>query len=555
MSQDPQLTMPVDGDEDEEPETADLPVGWATAVLPDLIAPDGVLTDGDWVESKDQDPDGDVRLTQLADVGDGVFRDRSARFLTSSKAAELRCTYLKPGDVMVARMPDPLGRSCVFPGSPMPCVTVVDVCVVRPGTEEIQPRWLTSFINSPQFRIDVAALQSGSTRKRISKKNLSTISFPVPPSAEQARIADATDSYLSRLDDVVATLERVQRNLKRYRASVLKAAVEGRLVPTEAELARKEGRDYEPADVLLQRILEERKARSIEEAAEKARARAEKKAKKAGKPWSDADDKAALAKGRKAAAKKYEEPEPPDPSELPPLPEGWCWAALPALGELNRGKSRHRPRNDPRLYDGPYPFIQTGDVRAADGFIGEHSQTYSEAGLAQSRLWPAGTLCITIAANIAETGILKFDSCFPDSVVGLLIPDAAVTQFVELFMRTARGELERFAPATAQKNINLKTLSTVAVPVPPRAELVRIVAEIERLLSVGAACEESARLDARRAERLRQSILKWAFEGRLVDQDPVDEPASVLLERIAAEREKAEANNGKKKRRRRARKK
>src|SRR5882724_5654232 len=97
-----------------------LPEGWAEAELTEAIGPGGVFVDGDWVESKDQDPAGDVRLIQLADIGDGEYRNRSARFLTSAKAAELGCTYLDPGDVLVARMPEPLGRACIFPGDRKP---------------------------------------------------------------------------------------------------------------------------------------------------------------------------------------------------------------------------------------------------------------------------------------------------------------------------------------------------------------------------------------------------------------------------------------------------
>src|SRR3954471_20871970 len=107
--------------------------------LADLVS-DGLFVDGDWVESKDQDPNGDVRLIQLADVGDGTFRDRSNRFLTSNKARHLNCTSLVAGDVLVARMPDPLGRAAIFPGSNRPCVTVVDVCIVRSGKQGVHHR-------------------------------------------------------------------------------------------------------------------------------------------------------------------------------------------------------------------------------------------------------------------------------------------------------------------------------------------------------------------------------------------------------------------------------
>jgi len=134
-----------------------LPEGWVRAELSDLVGRDGFIVDGDWVESRDQDPNGEVRLTQLADVGDGCFRDRSARFLTRSKAVELRCTYLAPGDVLIARMPDPLGRACVFPQMQRPCVSVVDVCIVRTGVNGVDPRWLMFAMNAPATRRSIEA--------------------------------------------------------------------------------------------------------------------------------------------------------------------------------------------------------------------------------------------------------------------------------------------------------------------------------------------------------------------------------------------------------------
>jgi hypothetical protein len=179
---------------------------WARATLPELTQ-DGLFRDGDWVETKDQDPSGDVRLIQLADVGDGRFLDRSNRFLTSEKTVQLRGTYLQPGDVLVARMPDPLGRACLYPGGRMPAITAVDVCIVRPPRGGVLNRWLMWTLNSPQFRRAVAQMQSGSTRKRISRKNLGTISVPVPPADLQMRIADEVERQLS----IVDSLDRAAR--------------------------------------------------------------------------------------------------------------------------------------------------------------------------------------------------------------------------------------------------------------------------------------------------------------------------------------------------------
>jgi type I restriction enzyme S subunit len=198
-----------------------LPPGWRRAPLADLVGDDGVFTDGDWVESKDQDPDGDVRLIQLADVGDGKYRDRSARFLTRKKAEQLRCTFLKAGDVLVARMPDPLGRACIFPGDKKPSVTVVDVCVVRPKGGAVTTKWLCHALNSPQVRVRVAGHQAGTTRKRISRSKLGTVDLNVPPLADQERLVAEIEKQFTRLDAGVEALKRLRAHLRRYRAAVL----------------------------------------------------------------------------------------------------------------------------------------------------------------------------------------------------------------------------------------------------------------------------------------------------------------------------------------------
>jgi type I restriction enzyme, S subunit len=338
----------------------------------------------------------------------------------------------------------------------------------------------------------------------ISSKTLAdTVPLVIAPSLEQIRIVEEIEKQFTRLDAAVGALKRVQANLKRYRAAVLKAACEGRLVPTEAELARRENRSYEPASVLLERILAERRIGS--------------KAPRIPKIPSAVSE--------------------PVIDRLPGIPEGWRWVTLPQLGELNRGKSKHRPRDDAKLYGGKYPFIQTGDVRRSGGSIREYTQTYNEFGLSQSRLWPTGTLCITIAANIAESGILTFDACFPDSIVGFNCQGHGTTvKFVRYFLETAKANLSRFAPATAQKNINLEILSDLAVPLPPEAEQPRIEFEVDRRLSILDQVEAEVESDLLRANRLRQSVLREAFEGALIPQDPSDEPASALLSRIALEK-------------------
>lgn len=178
--------------------------------LQELLEDAEVFTDGDWVESKDQDPNGDVRLIQLADIGDGHWINKSNRYLTSQKAKDLRCTYLKAGDVLVARMPDPIGRSCIFPGDSKPCVTVVDVCVIRPNAAKLDNRYLMHALNSPLGRQSIMGYVSGTTRQRISRTNLGKIEIPFFSLTEQKRIAailDAADALRAKRRESIAQLD------------------------------------------------------------------------------------------------------------------------------------------------------------------------------------------------------------------------------------------------------------------------------------------------------------------------------------------------------------
>lgn len=160
------------------------------------------------------------------------------------------------------------------------------------------------------------------------------------------------------------------------------------------------------------------------------------------------------------------------------------WRTLPEMTlDFGRGKSKHRPRNDEKLYGGDIPFIQTGDIRSASHIITQYSQTYSELGLKQSKLWPKGTLCITIAANIAETSILGFDACFPDSVIGF-VPDPRKTSsgYVEYLLQSTKTKLEAKGKekSSAQSNINLGTFEQLKLPFPSLAEQARIVAILDK---------------------------------------------------------------------------
>ena len=173
----------------------------------------------------------------------------------------------------------------------------------------------------------------------------------------------------------------------------------------------------------------------------------------------------------------------------------WHIAKLGEVGALGRGRSRHRPQNASELYGGPYPFVQTGDVANAEGLIRRASQGYSEAGLRQSKLWPDGTLCIIIAANIRKTGILAFDACFPDSVVGFVPNDLVPVEYVQTALDLMQTRIEDAAPMAAQRNIKLRVLRGLRIPVPPfslQERFAELIGAAHATSSIASARSESA---------------------------------------------------------------
>ena len=339
------------------------------------------------------------------------------------------------------------------------------------------------FLLASAKKIDAEA--SGTTFKEVSGAIVSKILLPLPPLSEQLKIVSRANELMSlcdqleqqsltsldahqqlvetllgtltdsqnaeelaenwtRISEHFDTLFTTEASVDALKQTILQLAVMGKLVPQDP--------NDEPASELLKRI---------------------------------AQEKAKLVKEGKI---KKQKSLPPISDEEKPfeLPEGWEWSYLSDIGILARGRSKHRPRNDPTLYaDGTIPLVQTGDVARSNGCINTYSALYNQLGLSQSKLWNKGTLCITIAANIADSGILNFDACFPDSVVGFTPYENEIpVLYFHYFMMTIKSTLEKFAPSTAQKNINIDILSQLFFPCPPLEEFHRIVDKVQNLLSV-----------------------------------------------------------------------
>jgi type I restriction enzyme S subunit len=366
----------------------------------------------------------------------------------------------------------------------------------------------------------IEGLASGTTFKEISGAKARTIPIPVAPLAEQRRIAENLDAELSRLDAAVASLEAAERKLKAYRASVLKAAVEGRLVPTEAELAREEGRSYEPAHVLLERILTERRRRW--EGAELAKMQA------AGK--TPTDDKWKT---------KYRQPQTSDIDGLPALPEGWCWASLDCVADVRGGITKGQKRRPGEALRN-VPYLRVANVQRGHlDLTHVKAIAATPAEIDELRLQPGDVLFNEggdrdkLGRGWVWSGEIP-DCIHQNHVFRARLLGSLRSRFISWYANSG-GQAYFFNQGKQTTNlasVNMTKLKALPIPIPPLEEQDRIIEEVERLLSVADTATAYVRTEVRRCQRLRQSILAWAFEGRLVDQDPADEPADALLARI-----------------------
>jgi len=449
----------------------------------------------------------------------GGFRFESIKFVPYSFFERMNQGHIQTGDILIVKDGATTGKVALvrkdFPYNP--AVVNEHVFICRPA-EGVYSPLLFYFLFSKEGQDRILNNFRGSAQGGINQSFAPGTDVPLAPLAEQKRIVAKVEELLTRVNATRERLAKVKEILKCFGQSVLVAACSGRLT----EDWRAEQPDLESAQYFLDQVANKR-------------------------IWEyEAECKKAREEQQKIPRKPSNlQPREVDIDGLPKLPDGWGWSYLPYLGYMNRGKSQHRPRNAAHLYGGPYPFIQTGDIAQSGGHIRIHRQTYSEVGLAQSRLWPAGTVCITIAANIANSAILTYPACFPDSVVGVITDaDLCLPEYLEYFIRTARAALDQFAPATSQKNINIAILNDVAVPLPSPSEQEEIVRRVSMLFKLADAIAKQVATAGERAERLTQAILAKAFRGELVPTEAdlarregrSHEPASSLLAKIKEQR-------------------
>ncbi len=464
-------------------EENELPRGWMTAKLQDIAPPGGT-------RSPQANGDGDFFYVDIEAVDNTAQKIVAAKRLPTTQAPSRARMAIQTGDVIFSLVRPYLKNIAIVPQELDGQVASTAYCVMRP-TSGIVSSFVFYSLLRESFISSITTY--GNSPPSAHDDEFLTMSIPLAPTNEQQRIVSAIEQQFSRLDAGVAALRQAKEKLKRYRAAVLKAAVEGKLTETW----RAEHPATESASKLLERILAERRTK-----------------------WG-ADLR---AKGKDSAKVRYVEPKEPDMESLPELPEGWRWAAIDQIAECLDHKRVPINKEERAKRTGTIPYYgANGQVGWIDDYIFDEplvlvveDETFFGREIPFSYKITGKTWVNNHAHVLRPTSVVHVD---------YLNYSLANYPFTPLTQGT-----------TGRRKLTQKALVLASYALPPLAEQEQIVAEVEQRLSIVSELEATVEANLKRAERLRQSILKEAFAGRLVPQDPNDEPASVLLERIRGER-------------------
>lgn len=438
-------------------------------------------------------------VLRLADVDSESWNIASSDLRQIGMRADDLAKYsLNHGDLLVVRVngsPAIAGR--VVPYAGPAGYAFCDHFIRFQLVEHVDPRFIAHQFRHRRVRSQVErAMVSTAGQYTVSQRTFASVAVELPPLDEQHRVVAAIETHFSRLDAAVASLTRAQANVKRARASVLKAAVEGRLVPTEAALARAEGRDYEPASVLLGRILAERRA-----------------------AWA-----ASGARG------KYKEPVGPETEGLAGLPEGWVYCRIDTVGRVQLGRQR-----SPKNHEGPNmrPYLRVANVFEARIDLSDVMEmNFTEEEFVTYRIHPGDILLNEgqsphlVGRPALWSGQVP-DMCFTNSLVRFQADPGVLPAYALAVFRAqlaARRYMKLVTITTNIAHLGAQRFAAVEFPLPPLPEQHRIAAEVDRRLSVLDALDATLDRNLARCARLRQSILKRAFEGRLEEPDATQEP-------------------------------
>ena len=431
----------------------------------------------------------------------------TTRIMDLGRAGDMKstCFVYRSGDVLYSRLRPYLNKVAVAREDGL----CSGEFIVFPGDELGDSRYLKYRLNAPDFLRFTATLDAGD-RPRVKWSQISEFETTIPSGEVQTRVADYFDAQFSRLADAEANLKRAKQNLERYRRSVLHAACTGKLVPTEAELARAEGRDYEPAEKLLERILVERR-----------------------KKWEEAEIEKAKAKGKELtgdAWKKYKEPVAPVVEGLPELPEGWCWVSVEQLGDAATQPVMTGPFGSSvgskDFVDSGVPLLTIGCLRE-EGISLDAAKYVTEGKARELSRYKLeeGDFLFSRMASVGRAGVVTAEIAgarFNYHIMRLRFTEGAISP--GYYLAYIRGSpivpsyVRQVNHGATRDGINTEQLLGLPIALPPGSEQRRICMRLDQVLSHIRASLHSVERNGGLLEKVRQSLLQSVFSPEAVHE-------------------------------------
>ncbi|MDB9345315.1 restriction endonuclease subunit S [Nodularia spumigena CS-586/05] len=471
-----------------------------------------------------------VKLLRITDIQNNSVNWDAVPYCTIDEIKKSQY-LLKEGDLVFARTGATVGKSYLI-RSYIPQAVFASYLIRIILFNDISKKFIYNFFQSNNYWLQINEGKLGIGQPNVNAQVLSKITLPLPPLGEQYRIVAKIEELFTQLDAGVELLKKVKAKLKRYRQAVLKAAVEGNL--TKEWRTAHQG-ELEPASVLLERILKQRREKW--EAEQLAKMQAQGKTPK--------NDSWKL---------KYKEPIPPDTSDLPELPDGWCWVNTQMIGDILGGLTQNSKREKFPL---KIPYLRVANVYAGKLKLDEiYNIGVQPSEIDRVILQKGDLLVVEGNGSIDQIGRValwdgSISPCLHQNhIIKIRFAPIEIAKYVILWLLSIEGRNQITRVASSTSGLHTLSLSKVAAlsfPIPPLIEQSKIVEEVEHQFSIIEKLEKTVDTNIKRAERLRQSILKQAFTGQLVPQDPTDEPAEKLLERIKAEKAKQVTTKTKKK--------
>ncbi|TIC78950.1 restriction endonuclease subunit S [Crenobacter intestini] len=503
-------------------ENQELPHGWIELEFGDLFSqPGDDIVDGPFGSNlkASEYVSAGIPIARLQNIDRNRFIAKNIQYVTDHKAEELARHTFAPGDILITKLGDPLGKACLAPSSIPRGVLVADVVRARLTHPWIDRDYLCYQINAEYMVEQFKGQTKGTTRPRVNLTKIRTLKARLCPLPEQTRIVAKLEELLSDLDAGVAELKAAQQKLAQYRQSLLKAAVEGALTADW----RAQHTVSESGEQLLARILSERRAR-----------------------W-EARQLAKFAEQGKTPPKnwqqKYPEPVTPDTTGLPALPEGWVWASLDSLISDGPQNGLYLPAS---RYGFGVPILRIDDYqigwcrnKSDLNLVDADEETKNTYSLVAGDLVINRVNSMTHLGKSLLVGKVLNGVLFESNMMRFSLASSVSGGYVSHYLGSdvGRNRLIRDSKwAVNQASINQQDVKRTPVPLPPEAEQHVISELLEEQLSAAADQVQAAEISIKQASAQRQNILRAAFAGELVPQDPNDEPASVLLARIRAVR-------------------